>query len=155
MICLAGLSFTLLLWRMNELHQQNRYFQKIVINHPTEHVFHPESSLTHSPNKNDLFIQKIDQLIDENISNENLNTALICRELGMSRSQVYKKIKSHKGESLSKIIREKRMRKAVKLLKSTNLPVSEIAFLVGFKDPCYFSRVFALEHGKTPREMRS
>ena len=78
----------------------------------------------------------------------------LIRGLGMSRSQIYRKVKALTGLSPSVFIRNIRLGHAQKLLKSSDLNISEIAYEVGFSTPAYFSDVFFNEFGIRPKDMR-
>ena len=72
----------------------------------------------------------------------------------MSQVQVYRKLKALTGKTPSKYIRFIRMEKAMELLSTSNLNISEIAYNLGFSDPNYFSRTFQQVYGKTPSSIR-
>ena len=104
--------------------------------------------------KEDEFIIKIREIITTHMSDENFKVGTICQEIGMSRSQLHKKIKALTGNSISHMIKEIRINHGINLLKTTDLQVAEIAFQLGFNDSGYFSRVLVAELGKTPSEIR-
>ena len=79
----------------------------------------------------------------------------LCRDLGMSRSQVFRKVKALTGKSPSLLIRSIRLRKAKHYLETTDLSVSEIAYDIGFSTPAYFSTSFLEEFGTTPSDTRN
>lgn len=89
------------------------------------------------------FIAKIDRVIEENYSNEELDVDAIAELLYMSRSSFYDKFKTLKGISPSEYLRTYRMHKAsLFLIEEPLLPVSEIAYKVGYSTPHYFSKSF-------------
>jgi signal transduction histidine kinase/ligand-binding sensor domain-containing protein/DNA-binding response OmpR family regulator len=88
------------------------------------------------------FIQRLIQFIEENVSNSNLSVLDMCRELGVSRAQFFKKIQALTGKSPLEIVREIRLQHAVQLLEKSQLSVAEIAYKVGFNTPKYFTRYF-------------
>jgi signal transduction histidine kinase/ligand-binding sensor domain-containing protein/DNA-binding response OmpR family regulator len=97
----------------------------------------------HSANHTeDRFMRKVQVLLETHLSNEQFNVTLLIRELGMSRSQLFRKFKALTGQSVTQYMRTYRMQRALELLKNSALSVSEVAYRVGFKDPAYFSRVF-------------
>ena len=109
---------------------------------------------TDTPSKEDLFLSKIHELVEENISDDSFGISQLCRGIGMSRSQIYRKLIALTGKSTSHYINYIRLQKAQELLKSSDLNVSEVAYDVGFTDPAYFSRLFAKEFGYPPSEMK-
>ncbi len=104
--------------------------------------------------KEDAFLLKIRAIIEADLSNSDIGMTQLIRGLGMSRSQIYKKVKALTGQSPSIYIRSIRLHHAQKLLKTSDLNVSEIAYEVGFSSPVYFSDVFFETFGSRPNETR-
>jgi AraC-like DNA-binding protein len=102
----------------------------------------------------DVFIQKIKSILSENISDEDFALPELCRKIGMSRSQLFRKLKALSDESPSGFIRSYRLHHARNLLLTTNLSVSEIGYEVGFKDPAHFSKTFHEAFGMPPSASR-
>lgn len=100
------------------------------------------------------FVKKLCLILDENLSDETFGLPELCRQIGMSRSQLFRKLKALINQSPSVFIRMYRLRKAKRLLETTDLPVSQIAYQVGFKDPAYFSFAFHEAFGCTPTAVR-
>jgi len=73
------------------------------------------------------FLQKVTGIIHSNIENEQFGVSELARELGMSRSNLHRRIKTATGKSVSRYIREVRLNKALELLKDSDLSVSEVA----------------------------
>ena len=88
------------------------------------------------------------------MSNSDFDISWLATQAGMSRVQLFRKIKALTGESPSAFVRMLRLQKARNLLLTTSLNVSEIAYDVGFGDPSFFSRTFKEKYGKTPLETR-
>ena len=74
----------------------------------------------------------------------------LCQKIGMSRSQLFRKLKALTGTSPSSYIRSYRLKKAKLLLETTDLNVSEVAWKTGFSSLAHFSRIFHDEFGTTP-----
>ena len=74
--------------------------------------------------------------------------------MGVSRTQLHRKVTALTGGSSSQFLPRVRMAEALKSLQQTELNVSEIAYHVGFDDPAYFSRSFSKDFGKSPSAMR-
>lgn len=110
------------------------------------------STLTHSQLDID-FISNITELIENNISDAELTANLLCAELGMSSSKLYRKIKQLTDLSPNEFIRTVRLKKAAQLLKLKTFNVSEVADQVGFNDPLYFSRCFKKQFGYSPSRL--
>ena len=107
------------------------------------------------PNKEDVFLQKIEIIIEENLSNNAFGILEICQSVHLSHSQVYRKIKALTGEGVNALIRKARLQKALALLENTTLSITEIAYQTGFSDSNYFSRTFSEHFGFTPSSVRN
>lgn len=100
----------------------------------------------------DELIDEILAIIKERFTDSEFDVTDIADEVGMSRTQLWRRMKSAFGKTPSELIKEMRLNKAVEMLKSGKFRISEIAYHVGFTDQRYFSRVFQKEFGKTPSE---
>ena len=98
------------------------------------------------------FLEKVIKIVEDNMSNINLDITFLERELMMSNMQMYRKLKSLTNLSGNEFIKNIRLKKAVQLLETENYNISEIAYKVGFNDPSYFSRIFKKQFGKSPSE---
>ena len=98
------------------------------------------------------FVEKFRTIIQGNLGNSDLNVETISHEMGISRAQLYRKIKSITGISPNDIVREARMRRADRLLETTDKSVSEIAYEVGFSSPSYFTKCYREFFGRTPNK---
>lgn len=100
------------------------------------------------------FISEFSALVESNISNENFNIDSICKNMGVSRVQLYKKVKALMNINVNDYILSTRLQKAKYLLKNENFTIAEIASRTGFSSPTYFSTVFKSKVGVTPKEFR-
>jgi DNA-binding response OmpR family regulator len=105
--------------------------------------------------KNQQFLAEVIELIVQHMSDNNFKSALLSRKLGMSESQLYRKLKAISGKSTALFIRSIRLKKARELLLSGMLNVSEVAYECGFTDPSWFSRVYKETFGESPVESKS
>ncbi|WP_228850581.1 hybrid sensor histidine kinase/response regulator transcription factor [Aegicerativicinus sediminis] len=96
------------------------------------------------------FLKKIDKIIHDCINNPDLNAEFLSQKIGMSESQIYRKLKALTDKSTAIYIRQVRLHKAYEMLKSGDRGVAEIAYDTGFKDPSWFSRSFKEEFGCAP-----
>ncbi len=96
------------------------------------------------------FMQQIIDLLEKNLDNSGFDIDSFCRNIGVSPSQLYRKIKSITGLSPNEFIRTYRLKKAAVLIRESNLNISEIAYQVGFNDALYFSKCFKKQFGTTP-----
>jgi transcriptional regulator GlxA family with amidase domain len=106
------------------------------------------------PTLEDLFLQKLQKTVLENLDDPNLGAEQLCRAVLLSQSQLYRKLNALTGKPPNAFIRKIRLQRALEMLKTTNMNISEIAYATGFNDPNYFSRSFNKEFGKAPIEMR-
>ncbi len=99
------------------------------------------------------FLKQVRDIMENNLANENFGISQLCREISMSRAQLYRKFKALTNQTVSKHIRSVRLNKARELLSSTDLTVSEIAFQVGYKSVSHFSTHFTREFGINPSKV--
>jgi len=107
-----------------------------------------------STRQEDQFIYKLRDVVHRNMNDDEFGIIQLCKSLGMSRTQLHRKIKALTGISTSIFVRYLRLDKAKKLLETTDFNVSEVAYEVGFSDPKYFSRVFIERFGSPPIKFR-
>lgn len=100
------------------------------------------------------FMDALRDAIYKNMSNPKLKMDDLGADMGISRVQLYRKVKVMTGKSPVELLREIRLQRANKLLKSTDKTVAEVAYEVGFGTPGYFSSCFKKQYGKYPTEMR-
>jgi len=99
------------------------------------------------------FLKKLKKIIEENISDSDLSVEKIGEIIGMSRSNLFKKLKSLTDLSPSEFIRNVRLNKALHLmLKDRSLNIADIGYKVGFGSPSYFTHCFRKVYGASPRE---
>ncbi len=96
------------------------------------------------------FLDKITVLLEKNIDNVGFDVEQFSKELGVSASQLYRKIKGISGLSPNEFIRTYRLKKAAQMILESNLTVSEVAYQVGFNDALYFSKCFKKQFGTSP-----
>jgi len=106
------------------------------------------------PLAEDAFLQKLQAVIAAHLSEANFSIEELSREIGMSRTQVHRKLKALTNLSASLFIRQVRLQEALALLQQTELTVSEIAYQVGFSSPAYFTRCFTEQFAQTPTDVR-
>jgi AraC-like DNA-binding protein len=78
----------------------------------------------------------------------------LARQMFLSESQLFRKIKALTGQSIALHIRSIRLQNARTMLQNSDSSVAEIAYLTGFNDPSYFTRVFSKEFGVVPGDLR-
>ncbi len=98
------------------------------------------------------FLEKLRKAVEENLGNEQFGVEELAHEVGLSRSQIHRKLQQLTGQSTTQFIREIRLDHAMELLQNEVATVSEIAYRVGFSSPTYFSTCFHEYFGFPPGE---
>ena len=125
----------------------NRKIHEIFVK-PTEELPPPRS-------QDILFAEQLNEAIRKNMSNPNLKMDDLGEEMGLSRVQLYRKVKAITGLTPVELLRQMRLQQAYALLTSTTKTVGEIAYEVGFGTPGYFSTCFKKQCGKYPTDLRA
>lgn len=99
------------------------------------------------------FIDKFTEYIESNIANSKLNVEEIAKHVGLSKSQLYRKLKSLTDYSPNELIRIIRLKSAKQMLLSGSSTVSDVAYALGFSSPSYFTKCFKEFYGESPRDM--
>ncbi|WP_455072868.1 substrate-binding domain-containing protein [Prevotella jejuni] len=98
------------------------------------------------------FVTQLRKIIQENLGNSEFNVERIGDEIGLSRVQLYRKVKALTGHSPVEMLRKARLMRARHLLRTTEKSVSEVAYAVGFSTPSYFSKCYKDEFGESPKK---
>lgn len=98
------------------------------------------------------FVEKFKALIEEKMGDSELNVEDLGREMGLSRVQLYRKIKSLTNYAPNELLRMARLKRAASLLASSGMTVAEIAYEVGFTSPSYFTKCYKEQFGESPTE---
>ena len=115
---------------------------------------HSTLNTQHSPSPDRRFLDTFLKAMEKHMSNTNLKIEDLGDEVGLSRVQLYRKVKALMGMTPVEILRETRLKRAMILLKTTDKTVSEIANEVGFATPGYFSSCFKKQYDKYPTDIR-
>lgn len=129
-----------LITERKKLHQ--RYSQELVLK-PVDIVIN---------SVDETFIKKLQKVLDKELSNAEFNVEKFASELGISRMQLHRKLKSLLGVSATEFLRNERLKTASELLKKNNQSISDVAYAVGFNDVSYFSKCFKEMYQFTPSE---
>ena len=98
------------------------------------------------------FLQKMNQLIEENINNPALSVVFLAEQMNISRSSLFAKIKALVDVTPNEMIQLVKLKKAASLLKSGKYRINEVCYMVGFSSPSYFSKCFQKQFGMKPGE---
>jgi DNA-binding response OmpR family regulator len=102
--------------------------------------------------QSDRFVQHVQRIIDEHLEDPEFRINELCREVGLSRSQLHRKLKAVTGRTTSDFVRTHRLHRAAQLLESGYGNVTEVAYAVGFHSLSYFSRSFRDLFGVQPSD---
>lgn len=111
---------------------RQKYSGRFIVDSDLEKLTTPE----------EVFIKKLMEIIESNMENPNFDVNELVKEIGMSRTVLYKKIQTLTNHSVASLIKHIRLKKAADILTNTNYPVSEVTYMVGFNDRKHFSREF-------------
>ena len=100
------------------------------------------------------FVERLQQIIQEKMTDSNLSVEDVGAEIGLSRVQLYRKVKALTGSTPVDLIRKARLARAKELLQTTGMTVSEVAYDVGFSAPSYFTKCFKDEYGMLPGDLQ-
>ncbi|MEJ7559626.1 MAG: two-component regulator propeller domain-containing protein [Pedobacter sp.] len=100
--------------------------------------------------KDKVFMSKLLAIIEEQMVNPEMDIDYLCREVGMSRTKLYNKIKSITGQSIGEFVRSARLRKATEIMKTEDVLMTEVMYRIGIQTQSYFTKAFKKEFGVTP-----
>jgi AraC-like DNA-binding protein len=111
-----------------------------------------ETETAPEPTLEEDFLARLDRIIHDNIANPDLSVAFLAKEMAISRSGLFAKVKELCGETPNNLINQARLNAAAALLSEGRHTVGEICYMTGFSSPSYFSKSFATQFGVTPHE---
>lgn len=100
-------------------------------------------------------LERLRREIDNNLTNDQFSVEELAKNMGMSRSQLHRKLILATGQSVSQFIREYRLQLGMTLLKAGTLTAAEVADRIGFGSPTYFSKCFNEYYGYPPGEVKN
>ena len=100
------------------------------------------------------FVGRLRDIIQHNMADSEFSVERLGAEIGLSRVQLYRKVKALTGQTPVEILRKARLEKARLMIEKTNLSISEIAYEVGFTAPSYFNKCYKDEFGVSPGSVR-
>lgn len=124
-------------------------------NEVTEEEAKVEKEVQNTMSKQDkLFIDHLTEFMEKNLDNGDLIVDDLVREMSVSRSVFFKKLKSLTGFSPIEFIKEMRVKRAAQLIETGEFNMTQITYMVGINDPRYFSKCFKQRFGMTPTEYK-
>lgn len=121
--------------------------------HPAITVVTPEEQAHLEAGADARFLEKLRHLVQEQMGNSDLSVETLADKMGVSRVQLYRKVKTLTGRTPVDIIRLSRLNRSKVLLETTDMNVSEVAYEVGFTAPSYFTKCFKDEFGISPSDL--
>ena len=112
-----------------------------------------EISEAHLEDRDKQFLKQLQAIIQKNLSNSEFGVEDMGQQIGLSRVQLYRKVKAMTGSSVVDLLRKARLAKARRLLETRSMSVSEVAYEVGFSAPSYFTKCFKEEYGMLPGDV--
>ncbi|MFL1012933.1 two-component regulator propeller domain-containing protein [Flavisericum labens] len=98
------------------------------------------------------FLKRLKSVLDKNLVNPDFSSVAFSKAMGMSRTQLHRKLKAITGSSTSEFIRSQRLKLSVELLKKSDATISEVAYQVGFNTPSYYIKCFKEAYKCTPND---
>ena len=135
---------------------QNRLYNREQTKEHYQHIGNfPQPLESTFSQADETFLLKFNKLISENISNPSLDIPFICREIGMSKTSLYNKLKAITDMGANDYINKFRLEQAITLIKTTDLTFTEISDQIGFTTLRYFSTAFKQYTGLTPTQYKN
>ena len=141
-----------LLARIENLLKQRQLLKHVYQTSPSAEKELEES---HLDDRDKQFIKQLQAIIQKKLNNSDFGVEEIGKQIGLSRVQLYRKVKAMTGSSVVDLLRKARLAKAHRLLESRSMSISEVAYEVGFSAPSYFTKCFKEEYGILPGDVNA
>ncbi|MDE3740986.1 hybrid sensor histidine kinase/response regulator transcription factor [Maribacter polysaccharolyticus] len=115
-------------------------------------IITPEPSEIEIDSNDEKFIKKLIMIIEESMTDNLLSVEYLASEIGMSRANLYRKIKAIANDTPVNFIKKIKLKRAAQLLKTNNMYISEVAYMTGFNNQKYFGKCFQKEYQMSPTE---
>ena len=139
--------------RLNHTAEDNQILISSLVKELCHENIQSSSGIKYLDTTEESFISHLLNFTEQNLSNNNYSIESLCKDIGISRPQLYRKITALTGRAPNDFLRHIRLEKAVTLLKRRAGNISEIALEVGYNNPSYFSKCFADKFGCVPSEV--
>ncbi len=103
-------------------------------------------------NIDEKFLNQLTEIVVEHMSDDKFNADILSDKIGLSRMQLYRKLRGLTNQTVHEFIRNIRLKRAVQLLEMRRMTITEVAYEVGFNDLTYFARCFRKQYDKSPSE---
>ncbi len=141
------LSIDLLLLTVHNIFEQSEKLKQRYTNN-----YLAEATELVQSEKDKEFLQELLHIIEENIEDVDLDVDFLCKQLHISRTKLYQKIKSVSDQSVSEFIRTVRLKKAIHLMTHEGVSIGDVVDRIGMQSSSNFSRAFKKEYGKSPMQ---
>ncbi|HEX8425657.1 hybrid sensor histidine kinase/response regulator transcription factor [Hymenobacter sp.] len=128
---------------LHNRHKLRDYYQRQALLQPSE---------VHMPDADKLFLENVLRIVEAHLEESEFTVPLLVREVGMSQSVFYRRLKSITGQSVVEFIRDVRMKRAAQLLADTHLRIAEVSAQVGIDDSKNFRKMFQKAYSMPPSE---
>ena len=134
---------------------ENLLRQRQLLKHLYQGVQEAEKEISeaHLEDRDRQFLKQLQAIIQKNLSDSEFGVEDMGQQIGLSRVQLYRKVKAMTGSSVVDLLRKARLAKARRLLETRSMSVSEVAYEVGFSAPSYFTKCFKEEYGMLPGDV--
>jgi ligand-binding sensor domain-containing protein/signal transduction histidine kinase/DNA-binding response OmpR family regulator len=140
-------SIHLLLLSIKNIFEQRNTLKERYLNN----YFLEAQEITDSENDK-AFLDQLISLIELQLGNSDLDVDYICKEIGMSKTKLYNKIKGITGYSIGEFVRSFRLKKAANIITHEDILLTDVMYRVGIQTQSYFTKAFKKEFGKTPSQ---
>jgi AraC-like DNA-binding protein len=136
--------------RLGNTSNDNQITISALVKKLSKDIISPSSVVRYLDSKDEEFISEFHDIADVNLGNDNFTIESMCKDLGMSRAKLYRKMLALTGRAPNDFLRDLRMEKALVLLKYKGGNISEVALEVGYNNPSYFTKTFTEKFGYNP-----
>jgi DNA-binding response OmpR family regulator/nitrogen-specific signal transduction histidine kinase len=140
-------SINLLLLSIKNIFDQRRILKERYL----KNYFSEAQEMTETINDKE-FMDHFIQLVESQLSNSDMDVDYLCREMGMSKTKLYNKIKGISGQSIGEFVRTFRLKKAAYIITHEDVLLTDAMYRVGIQTQSYFTKAFKKEFGKTPSQ---
>ena len=140
--------------KLQHLYRDSLMGSAAILPHTDEEILEEQEKLPDMSPNDRRFMDKLVELMESNMDNGDLVVDDLVREIAVSRSVFFKKLKTITGLAPIEFIKEMRINRAVQLIETGEYNMTQISYMVGINDPRYFSKCFKAKLGKTPTEYR-
>jgi len=155
LVLLVAVSYYTFRYR-HRMQKQQMEQQRILLEqkHQLEQMTEQLKITQSSPSRDNQLLERLTDLIEKNMSNPDLSVEYLGEQLGVSRAQLFRRVKSLTGESPVELIRHIRLHRAQEMLRQSDESIQQIAYTVGFSSASYFTKCYKEMFHCSPQEER-